>query len=57
MQDLRRNSRSLADNILKMKSMSAGELADMGKSGLEYFQQNFRKDICIDHLCRIREKE
>lgn len=51
------DSRSLADNILKMKSMSAGELADMGKSGLEYFQRNFRKDICIDHLCRVLERE
>ena len=51
------DSRTLADNILKMKNMPVEELAGMGKSGLEYFQQNFRNDICIDHLCRILERE
>ena len=50
------DSRMLADNILKMKNMSVEELAGMGKSGLEYFQRNFRKDICIDHLCRVLER-
>ena len=40
-----------------MKSMSAEELSGMGKSGLEYFQRNFRKDICMNHLCQILEGE
>ena len=51
------DSTTLADNILKMKNMTPEELAAMGKSGLEYFQHNFRKDICMNHLCRILEGE
>lgn len=51
------DSMTLADNILKMKNMTPEELAVMGQSGLEYFQHNFRKDICMNHLCRILEGE
>ena len=51
------DSTTLADNILKMKNMTPEELAAMGKSGLEYFQHNFRKDICMNHLCQILEGE
>ena len=47
------DSRSLAENILKMKNMSSADLVKMGKNGYEYFQANFRKDICMDHLCKI----
>ena len=51
------DSKTLTDNILKMKNMTPEELAVMGQSGLEYFQHNFRKDICMNHLCRILEGE
>ena len=51
------DSTTLTDNILKMKNMAPEELAAMGKSGLEYFQHNFRKDICMNHLCQILEGE
>ncbi len=51
------DSTTLTDNILKMKNMAPEELAAMGKSGLEYFQHNFRKDICMNHLCQILEEE
>lgn len=47
------DSASLAENILKMKNMSSADLVKMGKNGYEYFQANFRKDICMDHLCGI----
>lgn len=49
------DSMTLAENIMKMYNMSPEELSRMGKSGFKYFQNNFRKDICIDHLCRILE--
>ena len=47
------DSRSLADNILEMKNMSREALSRMGQAGYEYFSKNFRKDICMDHLCEI----
>lgn len=47
------NSQNLADTILKMSTLSAGELQKLGQNSRKYFDENFRLSACIDHIERI----
>lgn len=44
------DAQGLADAILRMKSLSEEERQAMGRNGFDYFDRNFRKDKCMDHL-------
>ena len=44
------DAQGLADAILRMKSLSEEERQAMGHNGFDYFDRNFRKDKCMDHL-------
>ena len=45
-----------AAGILKMSEMSKEELQYLGERGRTYFDHYFRKEYCIDNLCKIIEK-
>lgn len=46
---------AFADCIIRMKEMPSDQLRHMGKKGRSYFDDNFSKDICMDHLSRLLE--
>ena len=40
----------LAENILRMKSMTREELSQLGANGRQYYQQHFMKEKIIDRI-------
>ena len=42
-----------AECILRLKASSKDQLYAYGSRGRKYYEDNFRKEICIDNLCRI----
>lgn len=46
-------SKEFAECVLEMKSKPASELRAMGEAGRAYFDANFNKDKCMEHLCSI----
>lgn len=49
-------SRDLADKITELSEMQKSQLCDMGMNGKRYYQNNFTKDLCMDHLVKILEE-
>lgn len=47
--------KALAENIRKMKALSASELEAMANNGYKYYEKYFTLDICMDHLCELLE--
>lgn len=47
---------AFAECILNLKASSKRTLDDFGKNGRRYFEIHFRRDRCMDHLCRILEE-
>ncbi len=43
----------LAEEIVALSKCSKEELELLGKNGLEYYNRNFRKDVCMEHLYQI----
>ena len=44
------NAQQLAENIMKMKSMTKEELQQMGDNGRQYYQKHFLKETIIDRI-------
>ncbi len=49
-------SRDLADQITALSEIQKSQLREMGISGQRYYQNNFTKDLCMDHLVNILEE-
>jgi glycosyltransferase involved in cell wall biosynthesis len=45
--------KELADNILKMKNMSASEITEMGVNARKYYDDNFERSNLFDKVERI----
>jgi glycosyltransferase involved in cell wall biosynthesis len=43
----------LAEAVLKMYRISAEERAQLGANGLQYFKQNFERNILLDRLDKL----
>lgn len=44
---------ALAQSILSLYNMDKSSLEKLGENGKDYFQKNFSKDICMNHLLDI----
>lgn len=47
------DSKQLAENILLLSQKPKADLEKMGDNGFIFFEQNFTKEKCMNHLCDI----
>lgn len=47
------NPELLAEQIVRLSECTHQELEQLGKNGFDYYNKYFRKDICMNNLCRI----
>ncbi|MEG2790447.1 MAG: glycosyltransferase family 4 protein, partial [Odoribacter sp.] len=47
------DTNGLVEQIMKFSNCPSSELEKLGKNGLKYYNKYFRKDICMNNLCRI----
>lgn len=47
------SSTDLARNVLELSKIDKEKLAILGLNGKKYFDLNFKKEKCIDHLCQL----
>jgi glycosyltransferase involved in cell wall biosynthesis len=50
------NFKELASVILKMKALPAEERKSLGSNGFRYFNENFTKSKCMNHLVELLEQ-
>lgn len=49
------NVELLVEQIIRLSECSPQELEQLGKNGFDYYNNYFKKDICMDNLCRIMD--
>lgn len=47
------NVELLVEQVIRLSECSRQELEQLGKNGLDYYNKYFKKDTCMENLCRI----